>query len=73
MDMTRYGIEGFEDDELDYYSRQIVLQDIGLTGQRKLKEARVCLVGLGGLGSPIAVQLASMGVGHLRIVDRDVV
>jgi adenylyltransferase/sulfurtransferase len=73
MDMTRYGIEGFEDDELDYYSRQIVLQDIGLTGQRKLKEARVCLVGLGGLGSPIAIQLASMGVGHLRIVDRDVV
>jgi len=58
---------------LEYYSRQIVLKEIGISGQQKLKDAHVCLVGVGGLGSTIAVQLATMGVGHLRIVDRDVV
>ncbi len=71
--MSRYNVQGFSDEELDYYSRQIVLQEIGIVGQRKLKESRVCIVGLGGLGSPIAIQMASMGVGHLRLVDRDIV
>jgi len=71
--MAGYNTEGFSNEELEYYSRQIVLQEIGLSGQKKLKEARVCVVGLGGLGSPVAIRLASMGVGHLRIVDRDVV
>jgi molybdopterin-synthase adenylyltransferase len=61
------------DEEMEYYSRQIVLKDIGYGGQLKLKKAHVTLVGLGGLGSVIAVQLTAMGVGHLRIVDRDVV
>ena len=61
------------DDELRYYSRQIMLKDIGYEGQLKLKNARICLVGLGGLGSTVATQLAAMGVGHLRLVDRDVV
>ena len=61
------------DEELEYYSRQIVLKDVGLRGQLKLKKARVTLLGLGGLGSTIAVQLTAMGVGHLRIVDRDFV
>ena len=59
--------------ELEYYSRQIVLRDVGYSGQLKLKEAHVSLIGLGGLGTPIATQLTAMGVGHLRIVDRDVV
>ena len=59
--------------ELEFYSRQIVLTDIGYKGQLKLRDATACLVGLGGLGCPIATQLAAMGVGHLRIVDRDVV
>jgi len=59
--------------ELEYYSRQIVLKEIGYNGQLKLKEAEVCLVGVGGLGSSIATQLAAMGIGHLRLVDRDVV
>jgi len=71
--LARFSIPGFSDAEIDYYSRQIVLDGIGLSGQRKLKNARVCVVGVGGLGSPIVIQLASMGVGHLRIVDRDVV
>jgi adenylyltransferase/sulfurtransferase len=69
----KYNIEGFDEKELEYYSRQIVLPEIGLNGQRKLKDARVCIIGLGGLGSPISIQLASMGVGYLKIVDRDIV
>jgi adenylyltransferase/sulfurtransferase len=71
--LARFSIQGFSEAEIDYYSRQIVLDGIGLSGQRKLKNARVCVVGVGGLGSPIVIQLASMGVGYLRIVDRDVV
>lgn len=59
--------------ELRFYSRQIMLDDIGYEGQLKLKNAQVCVVGLGGLGSVIATQLTAMGVGHLRLVDRDVV
>lgn len=61
------------DRELEYYSRQIVLAGMGYNAQLKLKNAKACVVGLGGLGSPIATQLAAMGVGHLRLVDRDVV
>ena len=64
---------GFTEQELDYYSRQIVLREFGLEGQRRLKKAKACVVGAGGLGSPILTQLASMGVGTLRLVDRDVV
>jgi len=61
------------DEELEYYSRQVVLTDLGYNAQVKLKNSRACLVGVGGLGSPAAMQLAAMGVGYLRIVDRDVV
>ena len=71
--MARFNIQGFSDEELEYYSRQIVLEEIGLAGQKRLKGARVCVVGVGGLGSPVTIQLASIGVGHIRIVDRDVV
>ncbi len=59
--------------ELERYSRQIMLDSIGYDGQLKLKNARVCVVGVGGLGSVIATQLTAMGVGYLRIIDRDVV
>ena len=61
------------EEELEYYSRQIVLKEMGAEGQRKLKASRACVVGVGGLGSPVSIQLASMGVGRLRLVDRDVV
>lgn len=64
---------GFSEDELAYYSRQLVLTEIGPRGQRKLKDARVLVAGVGGLGCQLSVQLASMGVGFIRIVDRDVV
>ena len=61
------------DQELETYSRQVVLADIGYDGQLKLRNAKVCLIGVGGLGAPIALKLAGMGVGYLRIVDRDIV
>ena len=61
------------DRELETYSRQTVLADIGYEGQLKLRNAKACLVGVGGLGSPIATQLVGMGIGFLRIVDRDIV
>jgi molybdopterin/thiamine biosynthesis adenylyltransferase len=66
------GVE-LSDEELQYYSRQIVMIDMGYNAQLKLKGSKVCLVGVGGLGSPASMQLAAMGVGFLRIVDRDFV
>jgi molybdopterin/thiamine biosynthesis adenylyltransferase len=67
--------EGLElsKEELEYYSRQVVLSELGYNAQLQLKGSRVCLIGVGGLGSTAAMQLAAMGVGFLRIVDRDVV
>ena len=61
------------EEELEYYSRQIVMAEMGYKAQLKLKNSKVCLLGMGGLGSPAAMQLAAMGVGDLRIVDRDIV
>jgi sulfur-carrier protein adenylyltransferase/sulfurtransferase len=55
------------------YNRHIILPEIGLEGQRKLLGSKVLLVGLGGLGSPIALYLAAAGVGKLGVVDADVV
>lgn len=60
-------------EEQEYYSRQIVMTEMGYNAQLKLKQSKVCLLGVGGLGSPAAMQLAAIGVGHLRIVDRDIV
>lgn len=60
-------------EELDRYSRQVMLEEIGYQGQLKLKQAKVCIVGMGGLGNPIATRLAAMGAGTLRIIDRDVI
>ena len=59
--------------EMETYSRQIVLADIGYDGQLKLRNAKACLIGVGGLGAPIATKLVGMGIGFLRIVDRDIV
>jgi molybdopterin/thiamine biosynthesis adenylyltransferase len=61
------------DKELETYSRQIVLADIGYEGQLKLRNSKACLIGIGGLGAPVATQLVAMGLGFLRFVDRDIV
>jgi molybdopterin/thiamine biosynthesis adenylyltransferase/rhodanese-related sulfurtransferase len=60
-------------DEILRYSRHLILPDVGTEGQRKLKAARVLLIGAGGLGSPLALYLAAAGVGHIGLVDFDVV
>jgi molybdopterin/thiamine biosynthesis adenylyltransferase/rhodanese-related sulfurtransferase len=60
-------------EQRDRYSRHILIPEIGESGQRKLLEARVLLLGAGGLGSPTALYLAAAGVGTLGIVDNDVV
>src|ERR671917_311794 len=58
-------------DEIDRYARHLVLRDIGGPGQIKLKEARVLVIGAGGLGAPLIQYLAAAGIGTIGIVDDD--
>ena len=60
-------------DEISRYSRHLVLSDVGVAGQKKLKDASVLVIGAGGLGSPALLYLAAAGVGQLGIVDGDTV
>lgn len=62
-----------DDEHLLRYSRQIMLPQVDITGQQKLLDATALIIGMGGLGSPIAMYLAAAGVGHLILVDFDVV
>ncbi len=61
----------FSEDEIRRYSRHILLQQVGGTGQAKLKAAKVLAIGAGGLGSPLALYLAAAGVGTIGLVDDD--
>jgi len=63
----------FSEAELERYARHIILREIGGPGQVKLKDARVLVVGAGGLGSPALMYLAAAGVGHIGIIDDDTV
>lgn len=63
----------FTEEELNRYSRHILLQDVGVEGQEKIRAGRVLVIGAGGLGAPVALYLAAAGVGTIGIVDGDVV
>ncbi len=60
-------------DEIRRYSRHLIMPEVGIQGQRKLKAASVLLIGTGGLGSPLALYLAAAGIGRIGLVDYDVV
>ncbi|AVC44048.1 thiamine biosynthesis protein ThiF [Francisella tularensis subsp. novicida] len=57
--------------ELEYYNRQIILKDFGSDAQKRLKRFKVLLIGVGGVGSPVATYLTGLGIGELSIIDDD--
>ena len=61
----------FSKKQIDRYSRQLILKKIGIIGQKKLLKSRVLIVGAGGLGSPISIYLAALGIGKIGIIDYD--
>lgn len=61
----------FTEEQIQRYSRHILLQDVGVEGQEKIMNARVLIVGAGGLGAPVALYLAAAGIGRIGIVDAD--
>ena len=63
----------FSPEEIGRYSRHLIMPEVTLEGQKKLKAARVLLIGAGGLGAPLGLYLTAAGIGHLGIVDSDVV
>ncbi|MCB0473894.1 MAG: HesA/MoeB/ThiF family protein, partial [Flavobacteriaceae bacterium] len=58
---------------MERYTRQIKLNEVGLTGQVKLSKSRVLIVGAGGLGCPVGIYLSAAGIGHISLVDHDII
>ncbi|MFC2095349.1 molybdopterin-synthase adenylyltransferase MoeB [Candidatus Bipolaricaulota bacterium] len=69
----RHEASELTNDQIERYSRHLLLPEVGVEGQKRLKAARILIVGAGGLGSPAALYLAGAGVGYLGIVDADTV
>ena len=63
----------FSQNEIQRYSRHLIMPEVGMTGQKKLKSASILLIGAGGLGAPLGLYLAAAGIGRLGLVDFDVV
>lgn len=70
--VTGQGIE-LSNEEIERYSRHLIMPEVGIAGQRKLKQASILCIGTGGLGSPLALYLSAAGVGRIGLVDFDVV
>ncbi|MBW8865747.1 MAG: molybdopterin-synthase adenylyltransferase MoeB [Acidobacteria bacterium] len=73
VETTPDALPTLTNDEVKRYSRHLIMPDVGVDGQRKLKAAKVLCIGAGGLGSPVAMYLAAAGVGTIGLVDFDVV
>src|SRR4028118_2183324 len=73
IDPSRLEKIEFSNDEIARYSRQLVVREVTLGGQKRRRAASVLCIGTGGLGSPIALYLAAAGVGRMGLVDGDVV
>ena len=63
----------FTEEQIQRYSRHILLKDVGVEGQEKILNAKVLVVGAGGLGAPVSLYLAAAGIGRIGIIDADVV
>ena len=64
---------GLTREEILRYSRHLLIPEVGLNGQRKLKSSSALVIGTGGLGSPVALYLAAAGIGRIGLIDYDVV
>jgi len=73
IDSARAGAIDFSNDEIARYSRHLIMPEVTIEGQKRLKAAKILCIGTGGLGSPIALYLAAAGVGTIGLVDFDVV
>lgn len=67
------GTPEFSSEDIQRYSRQMMLEEIGFLGMEKLRNSKICVVGAGGIGNPVITQLTAMGIGKIRIIDRDVI
>src|ERR1700728_2162150 len=70
---TKQAAVSLSKEEVLRYSRHLIMPEVGMEGQLKLKQAKVLCIGTGGLGSPLALYLAAAGVGTLGVVDFDIV